>query len=122
MPLQLNEGYKDSGIKISNPTSKQFCQDQLTKPTPYTQHLACIKRKTPASANVIYSIFTSLSVPKFYIYIVTVLPNLNVEYDDLGLDELLFLRKAVASPYLKDFVNVIYVLFLSHIENDTWEY
>ena len=118
----MNRGDRDSGIQSSDATPKRSCQDRLTKPTLGTRRSACIKDKTPASANVICLISASSLVRKLYIHIVSVLANLNAECDDSGPDELLSLREAMASPYWKDFEKAMHAEFQSLIENDTWEY
>ena len=64
----------------------------------------------------------SPSVPKFHIYMVTVLANLNVGCDDSGPDEPLSLKATIRSPYWKDFEKTMHWEFQSLIENDTWEY
>ncbi len=50
---------------------------------------------------------------------ITVLANLNAEYDDSGLDKPLFLKNAIESPYWKNFEKAMYVEFQSLIKNDT---
>ncbi len=54
--------------------------------------------------------------------LVTVLANLNVEYDDSGLDEPLFLKEAMASLCWNNVEKAMHAEFQSLIENDTWEY
>lgn len=75
--LQLNTKDKDLDIQLSDATSKQSYQDRFTKPISGNRQSICIKNKTPASANVMSLISASLFVPKFYVYMVTVLANFN---------------------------------------------
>lgn len=74
------------------------------------------------SANIILFISITPSVLKSYIYIVIVLSNLNVCYDDSDVNKPLFFKKTMASLYWKNFEKVIYAKFQSYIENDTWVY
>lgn len=120
--LQFNKRDRDSDIQTSDVTSKKSHQKYLAKPTPGTQQSACIKDKTPASTNVMRSIFASLSVPKSHIHMVTVLANFNAGCNDFGLEEPFFLKEAMLSLYWKDFKKVMHAELQSLIENNTWEY
>ncbi len=62
------------------------------------------------------------SVRKSYIYMATVLATLSAGSDDSSLDELLFFKEAMSSPYGKDFEKVMHAEFQIFIENNTWEY
>lgn len=62
------------------------------------------------------------SVLKYHIHIVTVLANLNAEYNNSSLDKPLTIKKAMATPYWKDFEKAMHIEFQLLIENDTWEY
>ena len=53
----------------------------------------------PTLANVMRSISAISSIPKFNIYIVTVLANLNARYDNSSLDKLFTIKKTMATPY-----------------------
>lgn len=53
---------------------------------------------------------------------VTILANLNTQYDDFDPDELFSFRKAIISLYWKDFEKIIYAEFESLIKNNTWKY
>ena len=97
--MQLNKGDGDLDIQPLDATPKISCQDCLADSTPDTRQLAPIKNKTPTSANVMHSISATSSIPKSYIYIVTVLANLNVECDDSGPDKPLSLQTVMVSPY-----------------------
>ncbi len=118
----MNKRHKDSSIQPSDATPKRSCLNPLAKPIPGTWQSAHIKDKTPASINVIRSISSSPSIPKSHIHIVTVLANLNIGCDNSGPDQPLPLKKAMISLYWKDFKKLIYIEFLSLIENDTWDY
>lgn len=69
-----------------------------------------------------YSISTTLSIPKSHIYMVIVLANLNAEYNDSSLDEHFCLQEVITLLYWKEFEKAMYAEFQSLIENNIWEY
>ena len=120
--LQFNRRDRDLNIQPPDAAPKRSRQDYFGNLILGTGHSTRIKGKMPTLANVIHSVSATPSVPKSHIYMVMVLANLSVRYDDSGPDESLSLRKAIASPYWNDFEKIMHAEFQSFIENNTWEY
>lgn len=112
----MNRGDRDSNIYLSNIIPKRLRQNHLAKPTFGTWQSACIKEKTLVLANIIYSIFTTLFIPKSHIYIVIVLTNLNTRCDNFCLDRSFSLIKmTVRKLYIRSF-NLLLKIILENIE------
>lgn len=73
-------------------------------------------------ANIMYSVSATSSVPKYYIYMITVLANLIAESDNFSLNKPFSFKEAMLSPYWKDFEKIINTEFQFFIENNTWKY
>lgn len=63
------------------------------------------------SANIIYLISIFFLIFKSHIIIIIVLANLNFRNNNSDLDEPFFLKKIMASFYLKNFEKAIYAEF-----------
>lgn len=70
-----------------------------------------LKKKTLILANIICFISAISSIPKSHIYIVTIFANLNIEYDNSGLDESLSIKEVLAILYWKNFNKIINIKF-----------
>lgn len=118
----MNKGDRNSGIQPLNDTPRRSCQDCFAKTISDNRQSTHIKDQTPALANVMCSISGILSVSQSHIYIIVVVANLNVEYDNCCLDEPFSLKETMVSLYWKDFIKDIYAEFQFFIKNDTWKY
>ena len=118
----MNGKNRDLDTQSPHATSKRSRQDCLVNSTLGTRQSAYIKDKTPTSAGVMLSVSATPSVLQFHVYIITVLANLNAEYDDSNPEKPLSLKEAMTLPYWNNFKKAIHAEFQSLIENDTWEY
>lgn len=120
--MQLNRGDIESIIQPLDITSRKSCQNHFTNPIPGIQQSGYIKNKIFTTANIIHLVPATFWVSKSHIYIVTVLANLNIGYNNFYLDEPLTIKKAMAILYWNDFEKVMHTKFQSLFENNIWEY